>query len=69
MDNDTGKREGDQLARLSRQTADDVSRLAHAYAGVARREAAAAGERALWPAAATAIGALLALVGIGVLFS
>lgn len=63
------KPSGQRLDELTRRTADDVSELAHEYAGVAKREAAEAGERALWPAATAAIGAILAAVGVGVLFS
>ena len=52
---------------LTRRAADDVAALAHRYAGVARREVAAAGERALWPTALAALGTVLLLVGGGML--
>lgn len=44
-----------------------MAALAHRYAGVAKREVANAGERALWPAAAAALGGLLVAVGVGML--
>lgn len=56
-----------RLDELTERTADDVTELARAYAGVARNEAAEAGERALWPAAVAAAGGVLAVVGLGVL--
>ena len=54
---------------LTERTVDDMTALAHAYAGVARREVARAGERAAWPAASIAIGGLLSIVGVGMLFA
>src|SRR5690242_15201356 len=58
-----------RIGELTERTADDVAALAHAYAGVARREVAHAGERAAWPAAAAAVGGLVAVVGVGLLFA
>jgi hypothetical protein len=52
---------------LMRRTADDVATLAHEYANVAKREVAAVSERAMWPGAIAAVGALLAVVGVGML--
>ena len=59
--------EGRRIDELTERTVDDVAALAHKYAGVAKREMASAGERAAWPAAAAAIGAVLAVVGSGML--
>ncbi len=56
-DQGSGARRTDELTE---RTADDVAALAHRYTGVAKREVAAAGERAAWPAAVAAIGGLLA---------
>lgn len=58
-----------RIDALTERTADDVAALAHAYAGVAKREVAAAGERAAWPAAIAAIGGLLVVVGTGLLIA
>ena len=52
---------------LTRRTADDVAALAHRYAGVAKREVASAGERAIWPAVTAAVGGLLVIVASGML--
>ena len=58
-----------RIDELTRRTVDDMATLTREYAGEARDEAVAAGERAVWPAAAAALGGLLALVGVGVLVS
>ena len=56
-----------RIDELTQRTADDVAALAREYAGVAKHEVAVAGERAAWPAAAAAIGSLLAVVAVGML--
>src|SRR6185312_12868750 len=58
-----------RIGDLTERTADDVAALARAYGGVARREVTHAGERAAWPAATLALGGLLAIVGVGMLFA
>jgi len=58
-----------RLDDLATRAADDVAALAHQYASVAKREVAVAGERAAWPAATGVGGALMALVGTGMLLA
>lgn len=68
--NEDPRASGDRrLDELTERTVDDVAALARAYGGVARREVTRAGERAAWPAATIAIGGLLAIVGVGMLFA
>ena len=50
---------------LAERAVDDVSQLAHAYAGVAKREVVAAGEHAAWPATIAVVGGLMACTGLG----
>jgi Na+/melibiose symporter-like transporter len=54
-----------RVDRLQERTAEDIAALAHEYAGLAKSEVKAAGERATWPAAIAAIGGLLCVVGVG----
>ena len=58
-----------RIDALTERTAEDVTALARAYAGVARREVVSAGERAAWPALSLTVGGLLAVVGVGMLFA
>ena len=69
MSNDENRTEPRRLDQLAERAADDVAALAHQYTGVAKREVAAAGARAMWPAATAAVGAVVAVVGAGLLFA
>ena len=66
MNEDNQRRGTDELTE---RAVDDVAALAHRYAGVAKREVVAAGERAAWPMAVVALGGLFAVVGGGMLIA